>query len=344
MRQRIAMVAHDTQKAAMVDWAFANQQVLQQHALFGTGTTGARVAEGTGLEVTLLKSGPLGGDQQLGAMIAEGRLDILIFFTDPLSVMPHDVDVKALLRISTLNQTIMACNKATADCVIRSELMATGPFVATTQKLQVTDPMPTASKLLLIAGDFVEDYEIMVPFQALTALGFTVHAVCPDKCSGDKIRTAIHDFEGDQTYVERPGHAFALNYDFASVKEDSYAGLVLPGGRAPEYLRTNLRVIEIVEHFVKADKPIAAVCHGPQLLAAVEPGLLRGRRISAYPACAPEVRLAGGEYVDLDVTGAVTDGAIVTAPAWPAHPEWIAQFLRVLGTQVTHTQKGTMPC
>ncbi|WP_353474275.1 methylglyoxal synthase [Salipiger sp. H15] len=338
MKQRIAMVAHDSQKPAMVDWARAHRDVLSAHTLYGTASTGGRVAEGAGLDVTLLKSGPLGGDQQLGAMIAEGRLDILIFFTDPLSVMPHDVDVKALLRISTLNQTIMACNRATADCVIRSELMSTTCPAAAKPSRTVTPIAPSSTRLLLLAGDFVEDCEVMVPFQALQALGFTVHAVCPDKRRGEKIRTAIHDVEGDQAYVERPGHAFKLTHDFDSVDAASYAGLILPGGRSPEYLRTNPRVIGIVEHFIRADKPIAAICHGPQLLAAVEPGLLHGRRLAAYPACAPEVRLAGADYVELGLAEAVTDGAIVTARAWPAHPAWIAQFLAVLGTQVVHAQ------
>ncbi|MBC9251951.1 protease [Pseudomonas alcaligenes] len=187
----------------------------------------------------------------------------------------------------------------------------------------------TAHKLLMLVGDYAEDYETMVPFQALQMVGHTVHAVCPGKAAGDTIRTAIHDFEGDQTYSEKPGHNFALNFDFAQVRAEDYAGLVIPGGRAPEYLRLNEQVIALVQAFAKAGKPIAAVCHGPQLLAAA--GVLEGRECSAYPACAPEVRLAGGRFVELPVDGAHVDGNLVTAPAWPAHPAWLAAFLKVLG-------------
>lgn len=189
-----------------------------------------------------------------------------------------------------------------------------------------------AKKILLLAGDFVEDYEIMVPFQALQAVGHTVHAVCPDKKAGDQIATAIHDFEGQQTYSEKRGHNFTLNATFADIDPASYDALVIPGGRAPEYLRLNDRVIEIVRHFAKANKPIAAVCHGAQLLAAAD--VLEGRTCSAYPACAPEVRLAGGKYADIPVDQAYTDGNLVSAPAWPAHPAWLAQFLAVLGTRI----------
>ncbi len=188
--------------------------------------------------------------------------------------------------------------------------------------------MPT-KKLLMIVGDYVEDYEAMVPFQALLMLGHTVHAVCPDKRAGEKVRTAIHDFEGDQTYSEKPGHNFALNFSFAEVKPESYDALVLPGGRAPEYLRLNARVLEIVRHFAEADKPIAALCHGIQILTAAR--VIEGKTCTAYPAVAPEVRAAGGKWQDCAVDKAVTSGKLVTAPAWPAHPEWLAQFLKVLG-------------
>ncbi|MCY1288455.1 Protein/nucleic acid deglycase 2 [compost metagenome] len=190
-----------------------------------------------------------------------------------------------------------------------------------------------AKKILMLVGDYVEDYEVMVPFQALQMVGHTVHAACPDKSAGQTVRTAIHDFEGEQTYSEKPGHRFALNFDFAKVKADAYDALVIPGGRAPEYLRLNAKVIELVKAFDHAGKPIAAVCHGAQLLAAA--GVLKGRECSAYPACAPEVKLAGGEYVDLDVTSAHVEGNLVTAPAWPAHPTWLAAFLAVLGTKIT---------
>src|SRR5205814_2611030 len=125
-----------------------------------------------------------------------------------------------------------------------------------------------AKKILMLVGDYVEDYEVMVPFQALLMVGYTVHAVCPKKKAGDKIRTAVHDFEGDQTYSEKPGHNFALNATFAEVKPDGYDALVIPGGRAPEYLRLNKAVLKVVRHFAQARKPIAAICHGAQLLSA----------------------------------------------------------------------------
>jgi protease I len=193
------------------------------------------------------------------------------------------------------------------------------------------------SKILMLVGDFVEDYEVMVPFQALQAVGHEVHAVCPDKAAGQSVRTAIHDFEGDQTYTEKRGHNFALNATFDEVKEQDYDALMVPGGRAPEYLRLNARVLEIVRHFAHENKPIAAICHGPQLLAAAN--VLRGKRVSAYPACAPEVELTGATFAKIAIDGAVTDGNLVTAPAWPAHPAWLAQFLAVLGTTITHHQK-----
>ena len=192
----------------------------------------------------------------------------------------------------------------------------------------------SGSKILMIVGDCGEDYEIMLPFQAMQAVGHTVHAVCPNKSAGDSVRTAIHDFEGDQTYTEKPGHNFSLNADFAAVDAADYDALVLPGGRAPEYLRLDARVLELVRAFSGAGKPIAAICHAAQITAAA--GVLEGKKVSCYPACAPEVRLAGGEYADIDVTQAVTDGKLVTAPAWPAHPQWIAQFLEVLGTRISH--------
>ncbi|MHA6163717.1 DJ-1/PfpI family protein [Pseudomonas sichuanensis] len=190
----------------------------------------------------------------------------------------------------------------------------------------------TAKKILMLVGDYVEDYEVMVPFQALAMVGHTVHAVCPEKIAGQTVRTAIHDFEGEQTYSEKPGHNFALNYDFVQVRAESYDALLIPGGRAPEYLRLNEKVLELVRAFDQAGKPIAAVCHGAQLLAAA--GVLEGRECSAYPACAPEVRLAGGKFIDIAVDQAHVDGNLVTAPAWPAHPAWLAAFLKVLGTRI----------
>lgn len=189
-------------------------------------------------------------------------------------------------------------------------------------------------KILMICGDFCEDYETMVPFQALQAVGHTVHAVCPDKKGGDVIATAIHDFEGQQTYSEKRGHNFALNASFADVRAADYDALVIPGGRGPEYLRMNDAVVAMVRHFFDADKPVAAICHGAQLLAGAR--VLEGRLCSAYPACRAEVELAGGRYADIAIDAAVTDRNLVSAPAWPAHPAWIAQFLVVLGTRITH--------
>lgn len=187
--------------------------------------------------------------------------------------------------------------------------------------------MATA-KLLMIVGDYVEDYEVMVPFQALQMVGHTVDAVCPNKKKGQFVRTAIHDFEGDQTYSEKQGHNFVLNSTFADVKVEDYDGLVIPGGRAPEYLRLNEQVLDMVRHFAKSDKPIAAICHAAQILAAA--GVVQGKRVSCYPACSPEVKLAGGTYAAIEVTGAIADGKLVTAPAWPAHPTWLAMFQEVL--------------
>lgn len=190
-----------------------------------------------------------------------------------------------------------------------------------------------SAKLLLLTGDFAEDYETMVPFQMLTMLGYEVHAVCPDKKKGDTVATSIHDFEGQQTYSEKRGHNFALTYNFADVKTKDYAGLVIAGGRAPEYLRLNDRVLEIVREFAGEQKPIAAVCHGPQILTAAD--VIEGKKISAYPACKPEILAAKAEYADIPMDGAITDGNFVTAPAWPAHPQWIRQFVELLGAKIS---------
>ena len=186
--------------------------------------------------------------------------------------------------------------------------------------------------ILMLVGDYVEDYEVMVPFQALLMVGHTVHAVCPGKKSGESVRTAIHDFEGDQTYSEKRGHNFSLNATFDQIKAEEYDALVLPGGRAPEYIRLNPRVLEIVRYFDRAKKPIAAICHAAQILAAA--GVLKGRKCSAYPAIGPDVTGAGGTFAEIGISEAVADGNLVTAPAWPAHPAWLAKFLVVLGTKI----------
>ncbi len=187
-------------------------------------------------------------------------------------------------------------------------------------------------KILMLAGDYVEDYEIIVPFHALQMVGHIVHAVCPGKKSGEFVPTSIHDFEGDQTYTEKRGHNFALNAAFDQVKPEDYDALMIPGGRAPEYIRMNSRVLEIVRYFMKENKPVAAICHAPQVLAAA--GVLKGRKCSSYPATSPDVTLAGGTYVDVGMAEAVVDGNLVTGPAWPALHAWLAKFLTVLGTKI----------
>ncbi|MCK9363241.1 MAG: DJ-1/PfpI family protein [Syntrophales bacterium] len=189
-----------------------------------------------------------------------------------------------------------------------------------------------AKKILFLVGDYVEDYEVMVPFQALAAVGYTVEAACPDKAAGDVIRTAVHDFEGDQTYSEKRGHNFGLNKTFSEIKEVEYDALVIPGGRAPEYIRLNPRVLEITRYFFTTNKPVAVICHGAQVLAAA--GVLKGRKSTAYPAVGPDVVSSGGEYMQIPVDKAVTEGNLVSAPAWPAHPDWLAQFLKLMGAKI----------
>ena len=191
-----------------------------------------------------------------------------------------------------------------------------------------------AKKILMLVGDFVEDYEAMVPFQMLTMVGHTVHAACPGKQAGETVRTAVHDFEGDQTYSEKPGHNFALNATFAEIDPAGYDALVLPGGRAPEYIRLDEKVLAAVRHFAEAGKPIAAICHGLQVLAAA--GVVKGRTCTAYPAVKPDLLAAGAAWAEVNetFTNACVDGQLVTAPAWPAHPEWIGKFLELLGTRI----------
>jgi protease I len=198
----------------------------------------------------------------------------------------------------------------------------------------------TGRKILMLVGDFGEDYETMVPFQALTMVGHIVHAVCPGKKAGETIRTAIHDFEGDQTYSEKRGHNFQLNATFDEIKPQDYDALVIPGGRAPEYLRLTPRLLEVTRHFADSGKPIAAICHGLQILSAA--GVLKGRTCTAYPAVGPEVTAAGGQYKAIPVDQAIVDGNLVSAPAWPAHPQWLAKFLEVLGTRITHEKPSAL--
>ena len=187
-------------------------------------------------------------------------------------------------------------------------------------------------RILLLAGDYVEDYEIMVPFQALQMVGHTVDAVCPGKKTGEVVRTAVHDFEGDQTYSEKRGHNFTLNATFDETKAETYDALVIPGGRSPEYLRMNPKVLTIVQHFFREGKPVAAICHAAQLLAAA--GVLQGRRCTCYPAVSADVWAAGATYIEVPMDQVCIDKNLVSAPAWPAHPAWLAAFLTVLGTKL----------
>ena len=189
-------------------------------------------------------------------------------------------------------------------------------------------------RVLMIVGDFVEDYEAMVPKQTLEAFGCVVDTVYPDKTRGDTVKTAIHDFEGDQTYSEKPGHAFVVTRDWGSVEVERYAGLVIPGGRAPEFLRLNEDVLAIVRRFFELDRPVASICHGVQLLTAA--GVAQGRTLQCYAACAPEAEAAGATVTnDDDVTAVTTEGNLVSAQAWPAHGPFVRQFVTKLGGSVS---------
>lgn len=191
-----------------------------------------------------------------------------------------------------------------------------------------------SKKILMLVGDYVEDYEAMVPMQILQMVGHQVFTVCPGKKRGESVRTAVHDFDGAQTYSEKPGHNFAITANFEEINPTDYDALVLPGGRAPEYLRLNERVIGVVKHFAETNKPIASICHGQQILAAA--GVIKGKVCTAYPAVKPEIVRAGAEWRDVNETysNAVVDGNLVTAGAWPAHPEWMSKFLQVLGSKI----------
>ncbi len=191
----------------------------------------------------------------------------------------------------------------------------------------------SAKKIVFLVGDFGEDYETMVPYQMMLMVGHKIHAVCPEKKKGDFIATSIHDFDGFQTYSEKRGHNFVLNADFDEIDPANYDALMIAGGRAPEYLRINPKIIDITRHFAENDKPIAAICHGIQILTAAD--VVKGKKLTAYPAVGPEVTLAGGDYVEVPATEAVVDGNWVTSPAWPGHPSWIREFLKILGTSIS---------
>ncbi|XP_021896827.1 protein DJ-1 homolog D-like [Carica papaya] len=189
-------------------------------------------------------------------------------------------------------------------------------------------------RILFLCGDYMEDYEVTVPFQSLQALGCHVDAVCPKKKAGDLCPTAVHDFDGDQTYSEKPGHTFTLTADFDCLDATSYDALVIPGGRSPEYLATNKDVIAIVKEFMESRKPVASICHGQQILAAA--GVLEGRKCTAYPAVKLNVVLAGATWREPSpITRCFTDGNLVTGAAWPGHPEFISQLMALLGIQVS---------
>ena len=189
-----------------------------------------------------------------------------------------------------------------------------------------------SKKVLMLVGDYTEDYETMVPFQTLQVLGYDVYAVCPNKKSGDFVRTAVHDFEGDQTYSEKRGHNFTINANFETIDTNDYIGLFITGGRSPEYLRLNKRVLEIVQEFFNDSKPVAAICHGPQILTAAN--VVKNLRLTAYPTVAPEIRFAGGEYIETGVDEAIVDKNLVTSPAWPGNTAIIIEFIKLLGAKI----------
>ena len=186
--------------------------------------------------------------------------------------------------------------------------------------------------ILMIVGDYTEDYEIMVPFQALQMVGHVVHVVSPGRDEEEIVITAIHDFENGDTYKEKTGHSFMLNESFENIDHTDYDALILPGGRGPEYLRMNEEVIAIVQHFNDEEKPIAAIGQGSQILISAD--VVEGKRCTGYPSLEDDIENAGGEWVDADMDDAVVDGNLVTAQAWTAHPELLARFLEVLGTKI----------
>jgi len=191
-------------------------------------------------------------------------------------------------------------------------------------------------KILMLTGEFTEEYEIFVFQQGMEAVGHTVHVVCPDKKAGEKIQTSLHDFEGHQTYIERYGHLADINKTFSEVKLEEYDAVYCAGGRGPEYIRTDKRIQAMVRHFHETGKPIFTICHGAQILMAVD-GVLTGKRVAALGACEPEVRLAGGIYVDLSPTEALVDGNMVSAKGWTALAAFMRECLKVLGTEIRHS-------
>ena len=190
-----------------------------------------------------------------------------------------------------------------------------------------------SKKILMLAGDFVEDYELMVPYQALESLGFHVDVVCPDKKTGDTIATAIHDFTDYQTYIELRGHNFVITKNFDDVRLEEYCVLNITGGRAPEYIRLNKKVLDYTRYFFERKLPVAAICHGIQILTAAK--VVSGRTLTCYAAVAPEVDLAGGIYKNIAPAEAITDGNLTTSPAWPGHQAILAEFYKLLGVKIS---------
>ncbi|CAD2216642.1 DJ-1/PfpI family, putative [Angomonas deanei] len=190
-----------------------------------------------------------------------------------------------------------------------------------------------AKKILLLAGDFAEDYEVMVPYQVLELLGYQVDVVCPGKKSGDKIATVLNEMAEFQTYIELRAHNFTLNKSFDEVKAADYSGFYIAGGRAPEYIRLDKTVIELTKHFFQSNLPVAAICHGIQVLTAA--GVVKGRTLTCYPAVSPEIVLAGGTYKEVDLIEAVVDGNLVTSPAWPGHQKILRIFAELLGAKIS---------
>lgn len=179
------------------------------------------------------------------------------------------------------------------------------------------------AKVLILTGDAAEDLEVMYPYQRLLEEGYEVHIAAPSK---KKLQFVVHDFvDGFDTYTEKPGHSWPADVAFADVDPSDYVAVVVPGGRAPEYIRNDADVQRILKHFAVGDKPIAHLCHGPLALAAAD--VLRGRRSAAYPALAPDVAAAGAEFVDSE---AVVDGVMVSGRAWPDHPAWMREFMSIL--------------
>jgi protease I len=179
------------------------------------------------------------------------------------------------------------------------------------------------AKVLILAGDAAESLEVMYPYQRLLEEGYEVHIAAPSK---KKLQFVVHDFEdGFDTYTEKPGYTWDADLAFSDVDPADYVALVVPGGRAPEYIRNDADVQRIIRHFFDDEKPVAQLCHAPLALAAA--GVLEGRRTAAYPALEPDVTAAGAEFVD---GAGIVDGTMVSARAWPDHPEWMREFMKLL--------------